>query len=192
MVGFDNTIGYYMSLSRAFVFFPFFTYGYYLGHNVFQVYAGINNMKINKQKISIVGKIVCILCIFVICRIMYTQNLNGAALYGSVSYEYGESQWFVRLEMLAVAFVWIMVFMTMIPNRKLFIQIDTFPIYVLHGFIVLYLRKSNLFTHSLPINLLIAAIIDVAIILLFGNKYVSRVVRFIFRGDWIERIRIKR
>ena len=53
------------------------------------------------------------------------------------------------------------------------------------GFVILYLRKHNPFIYSLSINLLIAALISIAVIMLFGNKYMSRAAQCIFRGEWV-------
>lgn len=179
--GFDNSIGYYMSLSRTFVFFPFFVLGYYMRHPVFETCGLVQ--KICESK-SI--KLLSIMIAIIICRALWKQDLNGGALYGSLPYTQGEFPWFVRLELIAIAFMWCGIFMLLIPNRKIIGRIDTFPIYVMHGFVVLYLRKDNPFTYSLSVNLLIASIICIVVMLVFGNKYMSDIVRFLFRGDWIE------
>ncbi|MBD5513911.1 MAG: hypothetical protein HDR06_04445 [Lachnospiraceae bacterium] len=87
-----------------------------------------------------------------------------------------------------IAFTWSGIFLLLIPEHKIFGRLDTFPVYVLHGFIVLFFRKYNPFTYSLPVNLFIASLISITIMLVFGNKYVSAIMRFVFRGEWIIRI----
>ena len=123
-----------------------------------------------------------------LCEIMSWQNLNAGSLYGSLSYGQGEFLWYIRLEMLVVAFLWCGVFMVLVPDRKILGRVDTFPVYVMHGFIVLYIKKYNPFLYSQPVNLLIASLISTAVILLFGNKYVGRVIKFFFRGEWVIKI----
>lgn len=182
-IGFDNSIGYYMSLSRTFVFFPFFVCGYYLGHDVFK-----RNLTEKSFHMNIFVKAVFLFLAIIISGIVYRQNLNAGALFGSVSYIQGEFPWFIRLEMIVMAFIWVGVFIAIIPNREIFGKVDTFPAYILHGFIVLYLKKNNPFIYTLPINLVIAAMTSMTIILMFGNKYVSRMARLAFRGDWIEKM----
>lgn len=80
--------------------------------------------------------------------------------------------------MMAVAFAWSGIFMVLLPDRKILGRVDTFPIYVMHGFVVLYLKKHSPFLYSLPVNLLIALLISITVIILFGNKYVSWAVKF--------------
>lgn len=183
LIGFDDSIGYYMSLSRTFTFLPFFVFGYYVGHNVFETNNVIRSIRINK-----IVKVLFFILAFMICVVAYKQNLNAGALYGSVSYHQGEFLWYIRLEMIVIAFLWSGIFMVLVPDRKIFERVDTFPIYVMHGFVVLYLRKHNPFIYSLSINLLIAALISIAVIMLFGNKYMSSAARRIFRGEWIVKI----
>lgn len=182
-IGFDNSIGYYMSLSRTFVFLPFFVTGYYVGHGVF----GINNVmqSIRKRKSMI---LLGFILTFTICQIMYKQNLSAGALFGSVPYQQGELMWYIRLEMLMVAFIWSGIFMLLVPDCKFLGKIETFPIYVMHGFVILYLKKHTPFLYSMPLNLLIASLISIMVILLFGNKYVGWIIGFIFRGEWVVKI----
>lgn len=182
-IGFDNSIGYYMSLSRTFVFFPFFVSGYYIGHNVFKLNNIIQSIKNNR-----IVKILSFILAFIICVAMYKQNLNASALYGSLSYQQGGFSWSIRLEMVVIAFLWIGIFMVFVPDQKIFERVDTFPIYVLHGFIILYLRKYNLFIYSFLINLFIATLISIIVILACGNKYMSRMAKLFFRGEWVVRL----
>lgn len=179
-IGFDNSIGYYMSLSRFFVFLPFFVFGYYVGSGVFETNNVIQGIR--KRKFVI---ILNIMLTFIVCAAMYKQNLSAAALFGSVPYQQGEFMWYNRLEMLVVAFIWNGIFMVLLPNWSILGKVDTFSIYIMHGFIVLYLKKYNPFLYSQPVNLLIASLLSISIILFFGNKYVGRVIKFFFRGEWI-------
>lgn len=178
-VGFDTSVGYYMSLSRTFVFLPFFVCGYYVGHNIIR----INGISVRRP-----AKIIFLLLLVGICRIVYKQGFALGALFGSLSYKQGEYSFLIRLELMMIAFVWIAIFMTLIPDQKIFGRIDTFSVFVLHGFIVLFIRKYNLFTYSLIFNLFLAFLISVGTTLSLGNKYVSGIVKFVFRGEWMEKV----
>ncbi|MCX4321653.1 MAG: acyltransferase family protein [Lachnospiraceae bacterium] len=178
-IGFDNSIGYYMSLSRTFVFLPCFVFGYYAGHGVFRTSNIVQSIRKRKSVI-----LLSIILAFTVCLIMYKQNLSAGALFGSVPYQQGQLMWYIRMEMLMVSFIWIGIFMVLVPNRKFLGSVDTFPIYVMHGFVVLYLKKYNPFLYALPVNLLIASLISVTLILLFGNKYISQIIKTFFRGEW--------
>lgn len=79
LIGFDNSIGYYMSLSRTFVFLPFFVFGYYVGHNVFKANDVIKGIRNNK-----IVKVLFFILAFIICVALYKQNLNFGALYDNV------------------------------------------------------------------------------------------------------------
>lgn len=182
-IGFDNSVGYYMSLSRTFAFFPFFVFGYYTGHGVFKIYDIIQKARSRK-----IVKLTAVILMFIICVIMFRQNLGGGSLYGSFSYEQGKFMWYIRLELIMVAYTWSVVFMILTPNRKILTKLDTFPIYVMHGFIILFLKKHNPFMYSFSVNLLIASLICIIVIILFGNKYMSRIIGFFFRGEWVIKI----
>lgn len=178
-IGFDPSIGYYMSLSRTVVFLPYFVFGYYVGHDVFKVNHAIE--KVRNNKIMMVLNFVLTFLVFVV---MYKQDLNRGALFGALPYDQSGILWYIRLEMIIVAFVWIWIFMAIVPDREIVGKLDTFPIYVMHGFIILLLKKHNPFSYSFSVNLLLAALISVSVMIVFGNKYVSQTIKFFLRGEW--------
>ncbi|MGN1155452.1 MAG: acyltransferase family protein, partial [Agathobacter sp.] len=78
VVGFDDTVGYYMSLSRIIVFFPFFILGFYWrkyqrGRKLFE--------KIKKEYAVIALVAVCTMICFI------SDKVDPRWLYGSYSYE---------------------------------------------------------------------------------------------------------
>lgn len=183
LAGFDTSVGYYMSLSRTLVFFPYFACGYYVRNYTVKYPEAICNF-ISKGIVKIASVPILLGIIGLIC---YQEFVTAGALYGSYSYESGEFSFLVRVELMGIAFIWVVIFWILIPDRKIFKRVDTFPIFALHGFIVMYLRKHNPFIYSVPKNLFMAAAISVMILMLFGNKYVSRIVRLVLMGQWIER-----
>lgn len=183
LAGFDTSVGYYMSLSRMLVFFPYFVCGYYVRNYTVKYHEVICNF-ISKGIVKIASVPILLGVIGLICN---QEFVTAGALYGSYSYESGEFSFLVRLELMSIAFIWIAIFVILIPDRKIFKRVDTFPIFALHGFIVMYLRKHNPFIYSLHKNLFMAVAISVIILWLFGNKYVSCMTRFALMGQWIER-----
>ena len=182
MAGFDTSVGYYMSLSRTIVFFPYFVCGYYVRNQTMKYSEVVCNF-FEKRIVKAAG----VFLLFGVSVLVYKEEIiTTGALYGSYSYESGEFSFMVRLGLMCIAFIWIFLFFLLIPDRKIFERADTFPIYALHGFIVLYLRKYSPFIYSFSVNLLIAALISVVSIVLLGNKYMSCMTRFVLRGEWIE------
>lgn len=177
LAGFDKQIGYFLSLSRFFTFLPFFLTGYYLSKNTSW------EKKISKKAIP---PIFLISMSGVIVSVFYILNvpLRYQVLYGSYSYEAMEYGPGVRFLLLLFAFCWIILLLQIVPNKKWkylsVIGKNTFPIFVLHGFLVRLAAKYTIFTYSELLNLLLALIISGGILILLGNKYTARVFSFLF------------
>lgn len=68
LVGFDDTVGYYLSVSRIIVFFPYFVFGYYSGQGFFKsiklykVYKNISPRLCIAFMIAYTIQEKCILC----------------------------------------------------------------------------------------------------------------------------------
>ncbi len=171
LAGFDENIGYFLSLSRFFTFLPFFLTGYYFGQN---------NRQEKKTDTNISSHIFLSMAVLgVIISIFYIVNspIRYQVLYGSYSYEamnYGPG---IKLLLAAFAFFWIILLLHVIPNKKIMgisiIGKNTLPVYVLHGFLVKLADKYDLFMYSEFNNLLLALILTIGILIFLGNKYVA-------------------
>ena len=178
LVGLDNTVGYYLSLSRTVVFFPFFVMGYYRSN----IFNKKNQDWVNHNKIflTILSVMVIVVCSYFIIKL----NVPTKALYGSYSYAASKSTAAMRMLIELCALSWILFLFLVVPNRKFCflttIGQNTLSIFLLHGFIQRLFSKYNIFLYSQFENLLLAVVIDCVILALLGNKYVGRIFKKIF------------
>lgn len=178
LAGFDKQIGYFLSLSRFFTFLPFFLTGYYLSQN--KSLKKKNHKKANSTILLLLSATGVIVSIFYILN----SSLRYQVLYGSYSYEAMEYGPGVRFLLMLFAFCWIALLLQIVPNKKWkYVSVigkNTFPIFVLHGFLVKLAAKYTIFTYSESLNLLLALIITGGILILLGNKYTARVFSLLF------------
>lgn len=177
-VGFDKTVGYYMSLSRAIVLLPFFMAGYF---RLFDKVAS----DLNKQrKYSCLCTGILLMAAWLAWR--YRGMIQSSWLYHSVSYEGGGYTVWIRAWLLFVAYVWIGFFFLVIPEYRLPVLSRvgqyTLPIFLLHGFFVRWVIKIQLFSGNECENILLAAVLAVVFCVLVGNSKVARGLRWTF--EW--------
>lgn len=175
-IGYMGDIGYYLSLSRTLCFYPFFILGYYFDSMA---------KKLTERpplRFGITG--FCIIGIVTGEYYFNCRNISIGALQGAYSYAASSSTIIDRGLMLLTATCWIILFEILIPDRKIFIVStigqNTMPIYLMHGFIIRYFYFIRLFHFSLISNLLLACIVTVILMLIFGNRYVGKLFRFLF------------
>ena len=139
IVGYFDPIGHMFSLSRTFVFFPFFL----LGH-----FASMNQLMILKQNRMKVLSVVTMSIIAV--AIYFLPDINSGWLLASKSYStlgmetYGS---IARISVYLTAFVMAASFLAWVPQRRFaFTKIGerTLYVYLLHGFIVQLFRNYDI------------------------------------------------
>lgn len=171
-VGFEKTIGYYLSLSRTFVFLPFFLVGYY------STEISQDIIKIIKRP-KLIGLITSSILIISLTIILIISDVSKHALYASFAYSSSDGSILTRFLIYIVSLFWIVFLTLVIPNKKLpFVSVlgkDTMLIYLFHGFIVKLLGTLNIFKFHQAINILISISLSIGIIVLFGNKYIVKV-----------------
>lgn len=161
IVGYFEPIGHLFSLSRTFVFFPFFL----LGH-----FVSVEHIMILKQKRMKVLSVVTMSVIAV--AIYFLPDINSGWLLASKSYStlgmetYGSvARFFVYTTSFAMAAS----FLAWVPKRRLiFTKIGerTLYVYLLHGFFIQLFRNYDIlslnhFGHWLGLMVLSAAIVAV-------------------------------
>lgn len=181
LVGFDNTIGYYMSLSRMLVFFPFFAWGYYASDLFRKDTAKIHDsIKRYKVVITILLMSVVIILWYLVCKF----NVSPAALYGSYSYMASGSSAKIRVLIGLCAVLVIIILLTVVPNKKLFllssIGQNTMPIYLFHGFLQRLISKYSVFHYSQMTNLFIAIAMTFLILIFLGNRFIGKIFKKTF------------
>lgn len=174
VVGLDSTIGYYMSLSRFFVFLPFFVWGYYAKRNA--SFIPVANSFFGKLLLSA-------LLLVSFSFVCITKKIPTKGFYGSYAYaELGYSLQ-ARFIIMVIAIIGILFLHAMIPEKKLpFLSAlgqHTFPIYLMHAGFVLLAEKINLFQFGLIENMIISIGLVIVLCTVFGNKYFDKLFRFL-------------
>ena len=148
VAGFDDTLGYTMSLSRIVYFFPFFLIGFCIKKAVspesFRGFLSKWTIKAAAGALSI-GILVWLF--------FYNQTVDVRWLWGAFSYErigYSGYTFVTRILLYLVALVTSLFLLSIMPRKKLFFSYigrQTLPIFLLHGFVIRLLFHFNVPRH---------------------------------------------
>lgn len=173
-VGYVDWISNFMSLSRTFVFFPFFLLGYLAKKEHF--YALL------RPSVQL-GSLLVFVTVFVL---FYTNpGINYEWLLGSKPYavvdEASMSSMFTRLGFYIISFIMVVAFLTFIPNKQYFftnLGRNTLYVYLLHGFFVRVFRESDVqdFFNDVESFLLLAGV-SLLLALLLSSKLVTAITQ---------------
>jgi len=183
--GYETTIGYYMSLSRFFVFQPWFLLGFYWRReDKLQSIAA-------KWKVRLSFGIVSVVLIALSVWYMQKIQLPSALLYGSYSYNYVGHTLKLRGVAMLIALVWIVFLFIVIKPfliKRIFlithIGQNTLPVFLLHGFVLRALPKFRPEWISTPWKVVL---VTVAILVIFGNVFWRKAVYFV-GFSWLEKL----
>lgn len=164
--GFFDELGYMFSMSRIITFLPYFIFGYYSK----KFKWNIETLKNNKRNIIIFS---IILAISITYFLLIIDNLNPLWLYGSYSYENGNYSFIFKIMWILLSICELFIFLSIIPNKKINIistvGTTTLCTYLLHGFIIkIFEFKVVIFNFSEYINIILALVISIIILILFG------------------------
>ncbi|MFB1081312.1 acyltransferase family protein [Jeotgalibacillus sp. JSM ZJ347] len=169
LIGFVNDYTSTLSLSRTFVFFPFFLAGHYLNRNFFS--------QLNSKKVRVFSAL-SILLVFI--SIYFLPDWSSRWLFGSHSYEdLGtpvEASPLLRLLIYAVSFGLVIAFFSLAPIIKTFFTkwgVNTLYVYLFHGFIIQFYRESGF---GLAVNPYVSLLIIMAASLILTIFLSSRLV----------------
>lgn len=175
LAGYERTIGYPYSLSRAIVFLPYFIIGHFVGRYKETVKKALTKNRLVWLWLGIAALIITV------CMNL-SKDVTKHMLYGSYSYAIGYDP-LIRLVIFIVGLVWIaalLAFSLTLLDRKLplisTIGQNTLPIFLLHGFAVKAVGKYGLLYDSA----ILLIIYTLAILLLFGNPWLGK----LFSGKW--------
>lgn len=180
IAGYDRTVGYGMTLSRFFVFQPYFMLGFYARQRDYKT-------------VSVTGKVLitAVLCagVGIFLLLPVTNNmLYGSYPYVSLGYHPG-----VRLYLIGLALLWIIFFCGVVRpvlHRKIPLLTalgqHTLSVYLLHGFLVKYIGYRCPEILEKPWTFVS---VTVGILLLTGNSAAHWLLRQIFPDFWIKRLR---
>lgn len=182
--GYDNKIDYLMSLSRFFVFQPWYVLGYFCRKHA--VGEKFSRPKLRHVPVYLVSA--ALVCVSV-CLLKHL-NVPDYFLYGSTSYASTQCSVWLRLLSLLIAFSWIaFLFLTLrvFMNRKLFlitmIGQNTLPIFLLHGFAVRGIRN---YFPSLTDNPWKVLLLTCVLLAVLGNRVMKTAVDLIGL-TWLKR-----
>ena len=177
LVGYEKTIGYYLTLSRFFVFLPFFLYGYY-HDRIVQLAKKRINFKLSMQIILSLSAV--LLGEYIIIR----GDIPKELLYGSYGYAACGSSPMARIIVMITAFSWIHLLLNILPNVQIPVVSalgkNTMPVFILHAIFIKYLGKINFFHFNQIVNCELAFIMAIFLFVLLGNRFVTSFFKKIF------------
>lgn len=186
LVGNEDSVGYYMSLSRFFVFQPWFVLGYYCKKNNLLQILLIDP----KRRFLILFASVASITVLV----PFVWTIPNGLLYGSYSYSTcGGTLWMRGTASFMSFSVILFLFIGMKPylSKKLIlitnIGQNTLPIFLLHGFVVKVVPFYFPYLVSSPLRVIL---LSYAILVLTGNNLCSKAVHCIC-FSWLEKFHTK-
>ena len=168
LVGYFGEIGHTFSLSRTFVFFPFFLLGYWVTED--QV------MWLKRKSVKIASLIVLAV---VGAAIYFAPEFNSGWLLASKSYgDLGMPALggLARLLVYVTSAIMAMSILAWIPQRNSRLThfgTRTLYVYLLHGFLIQLFRKADVFQVNSIFDLLGIALLSAVIVLLLSTKPVQ-------------------
>ncbi len=177
LAGYDNTIGYTMSLSRFLVFQPFYVLGLYFRKAEPQIRAVTDKTTLRK---ILVGACAVVL-VALTWLLVKDPKITKEMLYGSYDYArlgYGAGE---RAKLLLAGLVWIAFFLFALKplcDRKIplisMIGANTLPVFLFHGFVLKLLQKH----YAAKIdNYFLLVGVALGIALVFGNPVFGFLLR---------------
>lgn len=184
--GFLERIGYFLTLSRFFVFQPYFLLGLYYKEAEEQLQNRISGMATYKKRIfACVLALAGVLAVFNVFDSAVTQKL----LYGSYAYT-SVSDLLIRCRLYIIALVWIGIFLAIKPFLKRRIPVvseigkNTLCVYLLHGF---FMRAGQRGFIPHPDSFWLLLLCAGAYVCLLGNRYIAYVFRILLPTKWRKR-----
>ncbi|QUW23888.1 acyltransferase family protein [Sporosarcina sp. Marseille-Q4063] len=168
IVGYFGEIGHAFSLSRTFVFFPFFLLGYWVTEG--QV------MWLKRKSVKIASLVVLAV---VGVAIYFAPDFNSGWLLASKSYGELDMPAFGGLARLlvyitsAIMAISILAWIPKAHNRLTHFGTRTLYVYLLHGFLIQLFRKGDVFQVNTFFDLLGIALLSAVIVLLLSTKPVQ-------------------
>lgn len=165
IVGYFGEIGHTFSLSRTFVFFPYFLIGYFLTKD--------HVMLVKRTGVKIASVIVMLV---VAIAVYYAPEINSGWLLASKSYgDLGLAEFggLARLLVYATSAAMAISILAWVPrkaNRITYLGTRTLYVYLLHGFFIQFFRQTNLFEVSHLVDLLGLGVISAVTVFLLSSK----------------------
>lgn len=169
-VGYIDQIGHLFSLSRTFVFFPFFLIGHHLTEEHFKM--------VKRQKVKIAGFMILG---FVLIGLAILPEIPIGWLLQSKSYDTLNAGLFGGLGRMAVYLVAVPMtigILAWIPQERFrftYLGERTLYVYLLHGFIVQLFRQFDLLYVQTPFDLFALLILSIGIVFVLSTNVVMAI-----------------
>ena len=175
LCGFDDTIGYYFSLSRTLVLFPFFLCGVWLREFPEFLIAE------PKRWMRVLSGACVIGCTAIVWH--YYGQIQNSWLYNSLSYHSaGYSVW-IRLGILIMAMMLLICLFVLIPNMCIkgvsYLGQNTMPVFLLHGFIVKWMGMHGEFWNKPHCRAIVLLAVTVAILVVLTSPLIIKIMRLL-------------
>lgn len=168
LVGYFGEIGHTFSLSRTFVFFPFFLIGYLLTEKQVMV---IKNIGVKVASLIVMGGIAV--------AIYSLPEFNSGWLLASKSYadlNMAEFGGLARLLVYITAIIMVASVLAWVPTKRFrwtALGTRTLYVYLLHGFFIQFFRQVDLFEVNGFLDFIGLAILSLLIVLLLSSRPVQ-------------------
>ena len=177
LVGYDTDITYPV-VYRIFSFLPFFTSGYYIGHDK-KLQAGVDGQR---RWLLPVAFVLAVSGSIYVCNSGVTKSM----LYAKHSYVEAGYTPQLKLLLMLIAAVWTLLLFLVVPNIQVpylsGIGSRTLAIFILHGFVVKYLRYIDFFHYGEAINLIFTILVALILVLALGSRPVYKFFTNAFTG----------
>src|SRR5690625_1915743 len=178
IIGYFDQLGHTFSLSRTFVFFPYFLLGYWVS---------IDHIRILKRTGFRIASVVIMAGFAVL--IYYLPDFNSGWLLASKSYSrlgletLGSA---ARLSVYLTSILMAASILSWIPDRRFsFTSLGerTLYVYLLHGFIIQYFRQSELLHMNNVVDFLGFIVISAAIVFILSSKFMISIWQPLIEGS---------
>lgn len=189
LAGYDNNVGYYISLSRFFYFLPFFVLGFFWSKIEKETGKAV---AFSAMKPYLIKALLTLAVVLSVYYVIADERITRTVLYGSLPYRIAGYDIGLKLTLTAIAVIWIAFFFIIIlpvMNRKIplisTIGRNSFSIFLLHGFVIKLMEKHGTISDGKQWSLWVILIGTPVILILFGNPITAKVFNALFTGNWI-------
>lgn len=138
-----NQGGALLSISRVFVFLPFFLLGYYEKDSHVLMNFGKNKNPIASRIIT-----ACLAVFLILVFVFFHHDIAAKWFFGKDRYDPETFTWLARVFAWVIALLWIWILLVWIPNRELplvgTIGANTLPVYLFHPIVIRILLVTPL------------------------------------------------
>jgi len=178
MIGYASDAGYYASVSRTIVFYPFFLAGYYFDKQVL--------VKLKAVYYKLIASFIVSLTFagyYILSTKINEKWFYGASPYKAIGYE----AWYAgafRLGLIVLACIVGFSILLLIPKKRIALLTDlgknTMYVYLLHPFIISYLSTTSFFSFfNTPLKKLLLVLFALVITMLLASNMTKAIFQFL-------------